>query len=223
MKLQPVHFGTRWYDFLIQVAVIFVSITLSFTFNNWQERRKNRELELFYLRQIQEDIAGDLKELDEDQKSYRFVENGYRYFWEYQPEKTKKPDSLYIYVNAFFREISPNVNNLGFETLRSSGKLDIISNPQIIRQLFKIHQEDLPNLQLGIEAYQFFRRETAYPLVFKKLNLTDRNTFRKLAADPEFRKLLTATFYFPQILNSYRAVEQDYMQLNRLIEEELKK
>jgi hypothetical protein len=220
-RFKVIRIGGRWYDFLIQMVVIFVSITLSFAFNTWQEKRKNRETEVFYLRQVQEDVRDDIQELEEDIESYRFFRKGFAFYRRYHFKANPHPDSLRYFFNIFFRETYPNINNLGFEALRNTGKLDIISNPLIVRQLLKIHQESMPNLMNSIQSFLQIRRSQIYPYLVESLDFEDPHSVRKLLGTSHFRNLLN--FYFGEILGRYQVALEDHIKLQQLIEEELRK
>ncbi len=158
-------FNSRWYDLLVQMVAIFVSITLSFAVNQCQESRKNRETERLYLQQILADLKEDLAELEKDRANYATILQAYVYFQQYDHLANPRPDSLAKLTSYFFSEVSPNINNLGFETLRNLGKLDVISNKNILAQLIKIHQEELPTLKTGIDYYLSVRRGQIVPFL----------------------------------------------------------
>ena len=222
-----IRFGNRWYDLLIQVVAIFISITASSLFNEWREKQKNREQEVFYLRQIRNDITEDLKELHNDRESYIFVKKGYVFYKEYDAEKNSFPDSLKLYFNIFFRETFPQINNLGFETIQQNGKLDIISNPLILHQLLKINQELLPEVKSSIEAYLRFRRENVYPFILKNIRInkkTRKSNMREMLLNPEFfNYMLFGSNGFEEILQRYQVLIDEYQTLQKLIDADLKK
>lgn len=219
-------FSNRWYDLGIQVIAIFLSITLSFAVNQCQENRKNKELENFYLKQILTDLQEDIKELNGDVKSYQFLTNGYGFFQNYDWKENKTPDSIRIYSQIFFVETAPNINNLGFETLRSTGKLDIISNKKIITQLMKIYQEQLPSLQSSIEVYLHTRRNMILPYLVDNLELNSQypqGNYLKLLQKSEFRFRISMGTVSFEILQRYQITHKEYLILQKMIENELKK
>ena len=214
----------HWYDLLVQVVVIFVSITLSFAFNNWQEKRKNRETEVFYLRQIRQNLMEAAKELEQDITYYGQLQAAYAYFQRYDVFKNAAPDSLFDYHNFFYYEVFPNTNKTGFEILKNTGKLEIISNKIILTQLVQTYQENLPALQIATDDYLRYKREMVVPYLTQHLIIVDYATKKSnlldLVKNPIFRNI-----YYRErttwVLEKYNALLTSYRQLEKEIDAEL--
>ncbi|MCU0390533.1 MAG: hypothetical protein MUE81_05410 [Thermoflexibacter sp.] len=218
--------NSRWYDLSIQVIAIFLSITLSFAVNQCQENRKNKELEAFYLKQILIDLEEDTKELEEDIEAYQYMNKGYIFFQNYNWEKNTSPDSIKFYAQIFFIEAAPNINNLGFETLKSTGKLDIISDKKILTQLIKIYQEQLPSLNTAIELYYHSHRNTILPYLIDNLELSPdypNGNYIKLLKNNSFRMRLAMGMVTNEILQRYQRTLQEYLILKDMVKKEIKK
>jgi hypothetical protein len=219
-------FNIRWYDLGIQVIAIFLSITLSFAVNQCQENKKNSTLEEFYLKQILIDLQEDIKELEGDMASYRYMTKGYSFLQNYDWKKNATPDSIKLYSQIFFTETAPNINNLGFETLRSTGKLDIISDKKILTQLMKIYQELLPSLVGSIDVYFYTRRNMILPYLIDNLELSSEypnGNYIKLLKINSFRMRLAMGSVTNEILQRYQLTHKEYLVLKEMIEKELKK
>jgi hypothetical protein len=217
-------FNNRWYDLLVQMVAIFVSITLSFAVNQCQENRKNRETERFYLRQILADLKEDLVELEKDRASYAHLLQGYVYFQKYDHLANSRPDSLQALSPIFFTEVSPNINNLGFETLRNLGKLDVVSNQDILAQLTKIHQEELPTLKAGIDYYLAIRRGLLVPYLADQLKYGPKQqngNYAELLKSTKFRVLLSLGMTCDPIEKQYASLIAHFQTLQKMIEQEL--
>jgi hypothetical protein len=218
---------SRWYDFFLQMVVIFVSITVSFWFNEWREKQKNRSLEVFYLEQIKADVKEDIKELMGDIRSYLYLKKGYTFYRDYDIGQNRYPDSLQFYSGIFFRETYPVTNDLGFKTMQISGKLDVISDPAILRQLLKTYQESLPTLTNAIEGYLRFRREEISPFILKKFNFnnkTQQTNIAEMFKNQEFHNLVSfGSLSFDEIIERYQKLMEEYKKLQKMIDEELKK
>jgi hypothetical protein len=208
----------------VQMVAIFVSITLSFAVNQCQESRKNRETERFYLRQILADLKEDLIELEKDRASYAHLLQGYVYFQKYDHLANPRPDSLQALSPIFFSEVSPNINNLGFETLRNLGKLDVISNKNILAQLTNIHQEELPLLKARIDYYLSMRRGQIVPYLTDALRFGPKQphgNWAELLKSPKFRILLSLGMTCDPIEKQYAIVIGQFQDLQKMIEQEL--
>jgi hypothetical protein len=204
------------------MAAIFVSITLSFAFNSWQERLRNKELEIFYLNQINQDLISDISELKKDKESYEFIQKGYDFYADYDAVRGGDLDSLDYYANIFVRETYPNINSAGFEILKSTGKLDIVSNRKVLQQLFNIYQEDLPNLIGSIDGFLRTKRDYIFPYFLKNYRKMDDNKSNLivLLRDPQFKNLFQFNFS-SQIIKNYTILLKNCETLQKIIENEL--
>ncbi|KOY86548.1 hypothetical protein AD998_10685 [bacterium 336/3] len=215
---------SRWYDLAIQVIAISLSITLSFNLNQYQEHIKNQKLEKFYLKQILFDLESDIKELEGDIESYVFVRNGLSFFRKYNWQENKYPDSVKIYSQVFFRSTYPLINNNAFETLKSTGKLDIISNKLILEQLVRIHQEHVPSLLASLDFYIDYKKNIVMPYIYENLEVTKEypsGDLIKLIQKPNFKIKIRFTDNISEILNRYQLLYKEYLNLKKMIEVEL--
>lgn len=55
----------RWPEYLLEMVVIVLSISLSFALDQWKERRREAELEQLYLKTLAGNLASDIDKLHE--------------------------------------------------------------------------------------------------------------------------------------------------------------
>lgn len=183
-------------------------------------------MEIFYLRQIQNDLQGDIKEMRDDIQGYTEIEKVYKLYIEAlgkKPLSASFSDSLLNHSFIFFTEIFPLTNNVGLETLRNTGKLDLISNKKILTQLTRIHQDEIPALRVYIESYLQMRRNFILPLVMDKLKIGEKAlTQEGLLTDSKFKLLVNiSASSVKSILDKYNAVYRQHLVLQKMIREEL--
>jgi hypothetical protein len=216
--------GNRWIDLLIEMLVIFLSITLSFAFNEWQEKRKNRATEVFYLKQIRQNLESDIQELQTDINYYRDLGRAYAFYRKYDLKETTYTDSLVFYHRFFFYEIEPSINNTGYEVLRNTGKLDIITDKILLNKLLETYEKKLPSLQKIIEIYLQYKREILIPYLIKHFVSIDwqsgKSNLPALVKDPEFKNI----YYHdqtPVVIERYQILLKAYQDLASEIQKEI--
>ena len=60
-------------EYVVEILVIIIGITLSFAVDEWKDLRQKRELEQVYLKSLLSDLEQDLRELDEVMEETRLV------------------------------------------------------------------------------------------------------------------------------------------------------
>lgn len=58
-------FREKWPEYIIEIIVIILSITVSFALNEWKENNSKYELEQVYLKSLYHDINSDIEALHE--------------------------------------------------------------------------------------------------------------------------------------------------------------
>ena len=56
----------KWAEYLLEIIVIMFGILGAFTLNNWNEARKNRKLEIAYLKNVNEEFKGNLIQFNQN-------------------------------------------------------------------------------------------------------------------------------------------------------------
>lgn len=113
-----------------EIALVVIGILLALQINNWNEKRKTRIQERYFIASIKQDLIADVTSLS------LFIHQLESEYEELKNEKVRvsnasfNKDSLINYVK---NKINPFVvsfegfNNNSFESLKTSGKIEIIS------------------------------------------------------------------------------------------------
>jgi len=129
-----------------EIILVVIGILIALQINNWNENRKERLIEIKYLKNLKHDLQNDSMDLVEYQNIRIGISNAAHELLKYAKlqsfDDVYRLDSLYITV-ALWVQFIPNNNT--FEELRSSGKLQLIKNDSIKNLLLNFNKkyEDL--------------------------------------------------------------------------------
>jgi len=69
----------KWAEYLLEIIVIMFGILGAFALNNWNEERKNRKLEIAYLKNVNEEFKGNLIQFNQNLEEHlEIAESSYR-------------------------------------------------------------------------------------------------------------------------------------------------
>jgi hypothetical protein len=201
-----------------EILLVVIGILIALQVNNWNENRKERLIEIKYLKNLKHDLQSDSTDLVYYKNIRVGQANAARELIELAKTKNVsdvfKLDSLYTTV-ALWWEFVPNNNT--FEELRSSGNLKLLRNDSIKNLLLDLNKE---NEDL-VSSRNHMRREYENYLYDQKnslVNFLDVN-------DPERIKNII-DWYYPnkesvkknteKIKEQYRLLFNDTLFINGL-------
>jgi hypothetical protein len=149
------HLKENWIRYALETLVVVVGVLGAFSLNNWNEIRKNRIDEAYYLHQIRGALEVDIELLESEIaltrnkviKCERFI------------NELNAPGDVSSFNSTFLEFVDavqvpryqPNTST--FNELQSIGKLSIFSNKELINQLIQLYNSyDFLLLQLKIEV-----------------------------------------------------------------------
>jgi hypothetical protein len=174
--------------FLLDMLPIILGILIAVGINNWNEKRKDHEQERFYLSNIESSLHESIKSLQEGKSLYEDVLFSQKYILKYYRGSHLDKDSMYPNITVFLVDVYPDLPNIGFRTLQNTGKLDILSNKEILSGLISLYEFQLPKLQRLVELYLDYKRNQLIPLInsnfliasFESKKLLDQIQFRNI-------------------------------------------
>lgn len=143
-----------WFAAAIEVAIVVLGVFLGFQVTQWNEERHDRSRERTYLLNVASDLHGDVKEMDENARTaasrmasldhlLRKAGNwnpprGYpssRFFIKVEPIPPFDETSGYtVGIEAFILSTLDG-NRFAYNTLISTGGLDVIRDPKLVRDI----------------------------------------------------------------------------------------
>ncbi len=145
-------------EILVEVLIIVFAVSVSIWFHNWSEGLKDRKEEKEFLTGLKGDLQGDIIQMQGDMNSYKKVISGIHYYMNME-NKTMPiiTDSLIKYKNILFSttQLVPNVSR--FEALKSSGKLSIIENKELLSKILNLYQGHIAQIFILNNGYNEFK------------------------------------------------------------------
>lgn len=207
------------------VLIIFISITLSFLFDNWRNHNEERKQERFYLDLIRADLEEDMDKFRDDTTAYQLIAQSYWYFKEFAETPAQNADSLNECYNFLFLEFVSQASTTGFETLKQTGKLNIISNKEVLVRAMRIYQDKVFALRQNVEQYQYHQRNAIIPYLLKNVRFDTRRkpaNLSEIATRPDFQHLIRLAPMW-SILQNYKETLVEMQGLHTLLVKELER
>ncbi|NNL15243.1 MAG: hypothetical protein HKO81_01215 [Flavobacteriaceae bacterium] len=158
-----------------EIVLVVIGILIALSINNWNENRKERQIEIKYLSNLKRDLQNDSIDLNRVKKIRLNKVISAKKLLNYAESKELntiyKIDSLYVDV-AYWLEYVPNNNS--FKEIISSGNLNIIKNETIKSLLLELSNKneeivsDRDHMRREYENYLYDKRT-------ESINLFDVN------------------------------------------------
>lgn len=216
-----------------EIFLVVIGILIALQINNWNENRKERLIEIKYLKNLKHDLQNDSTELIQYKDTRLGVMDAAHELLKYARlqnfDDVYRLDSLYITV-ALWLQFIPNNNT--FEELRSSGNLQLIKNDSIKNLLLDLNKKyeelisDRDHMRREYDNYLYDQR--VEQISFLDVRSPDKiNTIldwfyphpksvseNKIKLQSHFRKLLSNTTFINGLAlaagNNLWIVENDY-------------
>jgi hypothetical protein len=124
----------RWAEYVIEVIVIIIGITLSLFFNSLKENRAERKEEIKLLEGIHENLATDTLILDERIKTVNLLLNGYKQML-LPTIDTFPNDSILRFLDFAATYMKFEGTIVGYEELKQSKGSTIIKNRLLLEKI----------------------------------------------------------------------------------------
>jgi hypothetical protein len=218
--------GINWKEKLtetiVEILIIVFAVSLSLYLERWREKQHDRQIEKNFLTGLRYDLKSDIGEMSSDANFYILEANAFRYFY---TAKNYSPDSVQAYKVTLsdFTQLTPNTNR--YEALKSSGKLDVIENSQLLDSIANLYQDEIPGLiEVFIKPFNEFKSHELMPFLDNHL-VIDSNGNQNLEQVLKMsiaRNYLSRWDYPERIAGKYNKVISASKNIITLIDEELK-
>ena len=148
-------------DLLWEILIIVVAINLTLWFHNWSDKRHNRELEKDFLIGIKSDLNDIRNLLESEFKDYQPTLDYYDSVWVQINEH--RIDKAFVDANSYnlINSMNFRFDNSRFDNFKSSGKLQLIENDSLLRDLTSLYTIFLP-MQVEADNVVFNERRRDY-------------------------------------------------------------
>lgn len=210
-------------SFILDMLPIVFGILIAVGINSWKEKGHTKDLEKFYLLNIKENIDDNIKGLEFDVKAFSQILEIQKFFL--RGNNKENIDSLRMFYR-FFYIIQPQFQNTGFLALQNTGKLDVLSNLQIIQHLTTLYQVDIRTLETLINDYNlkynnFFLHYIINSEIKNRIHRMNDAELLQLTAPVKFQSIISQ-FHLDAIVGKYHDIIKQHRDISMEIKEELK-
>jgi hypothetical protein len=218
--------GINWKEKLsetiVEILIIVFAVSLSLYLERWREKQHDKQIERDFLTGLRYDLTSDIAEMSGDANLYTTEANAFRYFY---AARIYSPDSVHAYKGTLsdFTQLTPNTNR--YEALKSSGKLDVIENAQLLDNIANLYQDEIPGLiEVFIRPFNEFKTHELIPFLDNHLVIDSNgnDNLEQVLKMPVARNYLARWDYPERIASRYHQVINASRNIITLIDKELK-
>jgi hypothetical protein len=137
----------KFQEVLLEICIIVFAVSLSIWLHGWAESRGDKKEEREFLLGLKKDLVADLAEMESDRAAYQLELVGASYFERAGSGAVPlNVDSLNFYRDRLTSDgqIDPRVSH--FEALKSSGRLSIIENKELLLNITDLYAKAFPRI-----------------------------------------------------------------------------
>jgi len=145
-------------DFLWEILIIIVGVSITLWFHNWNDRRQDRELEKNFLIGVRSDLHDITLTLDSGFVQFQPTLDYYDTLWAQM--NTHRISAAYLNNHSYnlINTCYFTYDNSRFESFKSSGYLKLIENEKLLEDISKLYGVDLPQQEDDDNLTFDFRR-----------------------------------------------------------------
>ena len=208
--------GIIWRNHLIELITVVIGITIAFGLNNWNEDRKDRQMEREYLQSIVADLENDIENMggvidtsshlsSQTLKLIRLVKSG---------ENLEDSLSVYLIGAYSYAYFLPTTNT--YEALQGSGNFSLIRNFELRQKIIAQYNQHFGSVKEYDQVYRDFLQNQFMPRLFKEV---DFSIFPMLEStdfiqEKEIINLIYSAYYYQSTrVTMYKAAREHALEL----------
>jgi len=135
--------ANRWPEYILEIIVVIIGITISFTIDNMQNEASDRSLEKMYLARLKEDISSDVEGLQSVilRTDSLLISGQILLEQSRADEPTLSGKELARHMETVVARPNYISKNATFSALKSSGYFHLIQDDQLKELLFEYDQQ----------------------------------------------------------------------------------
>ncbi|HEY4326062.1 MAG TPA: DUF6090 family protein [Mucilaginibacter sp.] len=212
-------------EILLEIVIIVFAVSISIWFHNWSERQKDGKEERGFLTSLKKDLQDDKTEMTADRAGFTQVLQGVNYFRKVGEGLPLSKDSLTKYRWAFFGSAQINPRIGGYEALKGSGRLDIIENRELLKNITDLYQKVFPQIILKNQRFNSLRETYVTPFVEDRLQLDDKGqglNWQEILRTSKMRMLMDQEAQLSDNIKAYGTGIDKIDEIMQEIDKELK-
>lgn len=216
-----------WKYAIGEIVLIFIGITMAIWFNNWNESKKERTIEIKSLKEIREAIRLDLDDIEINIEGFSKRTELYALLINHL-ENDMPPNKKLKELFPYFLGITTFLSNIGpYETLKSRG-IAIITNDTIRNKVSRYYDLEYEKVQTDEKLHHDHYREYLKPLLMEHFDLStpliQPLDYETLVKDNTFKQSVYWAYRTDSfMLNIYKRMDAKGKELLNDLEKELKR
>jgi hypothetical protein len=216
-------------QYLFEIIVIFVGISISFWFDEWRDNRKDREMERKHLIDLKNNLKQDISIITQ------YIESGKNFINSSHKLATFKNDSdildsLDFHIDNASSYLPLQTNKTAYEEIKQTGHTSLITNDSLKRFILGHYtlvipsSEEWSNVDKNYTMTQLIPEMSIYfPVVPDPTNMVSAaQKFKALRVQKLRNLLLTNATYKQATIQSFMTTKIYSEKLVKRIEDELK-
>jgi hypothetical protein len=191
--------NVRWYDKMMDLLVVIVGVTIAFSLNNWNEKRKAEDLEHSYLKSMQEELELDISELKDLIRRDSIGNSGLETLLSasYRDPATIDRDSINLAIENMGNLVTFQGQSITYRSLLSSGKLDAIEDLDLRYEIISHYHKSYNQIHEIEGYYRESYDEFVIPFFMEHIVMTDAvNVSPEVIGKSDFLKSLAYHYNF---------------------------
>jgi hypothetical protein len=126
-----------------EIVLVVIGILIALQINNWNENRKENNIENKILAEISNGLRQDLIDIKDNMNAHRAGIKACEYFYDMFTNKQVHTDSIDYYYTYLTQGYISIQNKSGYESLKSRG-LELIKDDSLRNNIIKLYEQDYP-------------------------------------------------------------------------------
>lgn len=219
----------RWAEYLLEILVIIIGISLTLLFNNWREQMIENKEETKLLQSIRENLVSDTIMLERRLVGIdRFIDGNQKLL---SPSIDTFPsDTLALYIDFVATYTKFHANLIGYKELEQSKSSKIIKNRELLQKIILHYEQKYDLMNEWNDVDKSFVLNDIIPFLSKNFEYSDSpflfndatTTLKLLKDDNYFKNMIKSGSIYKQIIKMlYVQLKNDTRELIAAIDEEL--
>ncbi|MFK7947917.1 MAG: hypothetical protein AB8G11_10020 [Saprospiraceae bacterium] len=220
----------RWAEYLLEILVIIIGISLTLLFNNWREKIIENKEETKLLQSIRENLVSDTLMLEKRLTSIDLFISGNKKLLSSNVDSFPS-DSLALYIDFVATYTKFQANRIGYKELEQSKSSTIIKNRELLQKIILHYEQKYDLMNEWNDVDKNFVLNDMIPFLSKNFKYSDspflfddaKTTISLLENDDYFKNIIKSGSIYKQIIKMlYVQLKHDTRDLIQAIDEELK-
>jgi hypothetical protein len=146
-------FWKKLKEIAIEILIIVFAVSLAAFLEREREHGHEQKQVKEFLLGLKDDLQADIKEMNEDKKSYDSCAYIFKYIARLKPGQLPSRDTLDRYTRFIFNTTGLIANDGRYQGFKSSGKISTIENRELQNDILDLYQENISLLLSSTDSF----------------------------------------------------------------------